>query len=611
MTREKAEQELVEVRGDAGHGESVTAQLERVLTSGAFAQADQLKRFLAFIVGEGLAGRGPALKEYVVAVRVFRKDASFDPRTDPIVRVQARRLRTKLERYYQEEGARDAILIELPRGGYAPVFRHRVAPPVVHRPARSALLARNTVVIQPLADLSARGELAPIGEGVRAEIVRRLTRLAGLQIVDGTPVGTSPALIVGGSLRRSAGDVRVSLHLVDGATNAFRWADAFDGAIADPLPVQERAAEALLDVLSGELRASTGGHSRRGAAENLAAQSFCLQGRYHLSQRTEEGLRRAVDFFERAIAEDERHALAHSGLADAYGLLGHYAVLGPAEVWTKAASLAASAVLLDDQSAEAHTSLAHVRSTQDWDWAGAEREFRRALQLDPQYATAHHWFAASCLAPLGRLDEALDEMLPAQALDPVSAIGARDVAVLHFYRRAFDAALERCDHTIELNPYFAPAYVTLGLIQEQRGELDESAAAFQRALQLAPNTPRVVGALARTFALSGHATRAIEALETLKQLATNRYVSPLDFAWVSLALGHRDEGFYWLTKAFDDRTFDLICIRVDPRFDSLRVEEQFVRLERRLALTPPSGREPPGAPCVSERRDALRTRGSS
>ena len=181
--------------------------------------------------------------------------------------------------------------------------------------------------------------------------------------------------------------------------------------------------------------------------------------------------------------------------------------MGPSDVWTKAASSAATAVMLDNDSGEAHTSLAHVKSTQDWDWSGAEREFRRAISLNPRNATAHHWYATSCLAPLGRLDEALDEMLLAQSIDPVSAIVARDVASMHFYRRDFQTALERCDHTIELNPHFGAAYWTLGLIQEQLKDFDESEAAFQRAVHLSPSMPRVHGALGRTYALSGRRNR--------------------------------------------------------------------------------------------------------
>src|SRR5204862_5115448 len=171
-----------------------------------------------------------------------------------------------------------------------------------------------------------------------------------------------------------------------------------------------------------------------------------VQGRYHLSQRTEEGLRRAVDFFDRAIAEDANYAQAYSGLSDAYGLLGHYGVLAPAEVWTKTASNSAWAVLQDENSVEAHTSLAHVKATQDWDWLGAEREFQRAIGLDPRYATAHHWYAVSCLAPLGRLDQATDEILLAQSLDPSSSIIARDLARVYYYKQDDETALDQCDH---------------------------------------------------------------------------------------------------------------------------------------------------------------------
>jgi len=320
--------------------------------------------------------------------------------------------------------------------------------------------------------------------------------------------------------------------------------------------------------------------------ENLAAHNLYLQGRYHLNQRTEEGLRKALDFFEKSLIEDAEYAAAHAGLSDAYGLLAHYGVFGPAEVWTKAAASAASAVMLDANSAEAHTSLAHVKATQDWDWAGAEREFQRAIGLDPRCATSHHWYAMSCLAPLGRLDEALDEMIVAQALDPVSSIVARDLAVIHFYRRDFETALEQCDHTVELNPHFAPAYWILGVIQEQRKDFDESAAAFQRAVHLSPQTPRMHGALGRTFALSGRKKQAVEVLRKLETYAKERYVSPLEFAWIQFALGEIDPGFRWLQKALDDRSFDLISIKVDPRFDTLKDDPRFETIARRMGVVP-------------------------
>jgi len=578
----------VPVAAAASPDQTVLAQLERVLASETFQQADRLKRFLTFIVKEALAGRSGDLKEYVIGVQVFRKEDVFDPRTDPIVRVQARRLRAKLMRYYNEEGRTDTLTIELPKGGYAPVFHGREGQ-VARRTVGAALASRNSIVVLPFLNHSGDADTDAFCKGVADEVVHRLAQLPGLRVLKSgdnaeAMARTAAALVVGGTVRRSSGRVRVSAHLLDGATGVYLWSELVDGDLSEAFAVQERVAEVVTTKLEPEVGEGPGAFRVARPGVNLAAQNLCLQGRYHLNQRTEEGLTKAVDFFEKALAEDSQSAAAHSGLADAYTLLAHYGVRGPAEVWAKAASYAASAVMLDDASAEAHTSLAHAKATQDWDWAGAEREFLRAIALNPRYATAHHWYASSCLAPLGRLDEALDAIRTAQALDPVSSIVARDLAVIHFYRRDFETALEQCDHTIELNPHFAPAYWMLGVIQEQLRDFDESAAAFQRAVHLSPQTPRMHGALGRTFALSGRKEQALEVLRKLEDYARERYVSPLEFAWIHFALGNADVGFQWLDKARDDRSFDLISLKVDPRFDPLRGDERFPPLLKRMGL---------------------------
>jgi serine/threonine-protein kinase len=175
-------------------------------------------------------------------------------------------------------------------------------------------------------------------------------------------------------------------------------------------------------------------------------------------------------------------------------------------------------------------------------------------------------------------------MVIAQSLDPVSSIIARDLAMIHYYRRDYDAALEQCDHTIELNPHFAPAYWSLGIIQEQLGDLDESAAAFQRAVLLSPRTPRLIGALGRALALAGREDEALVARAALEERAADRYVSPLDFAWIELGLRNVESALQWLARAFDERAFDLIAAHVDPRFDGIRAEERFAALTVRLGL---------------------------
>ena len=574
----------------------VRQQLDRILNSKTFQHVQRLKRFVSFVVLETKAGRGDQLKEFVVGVQVFDKESSFDPRNDPIVRVQARRLRTRLAAYYIEEGQNDEILIELPKGGYAAVFKRREAVGS-RKQIPAAFGRRNTVVVLPFADHSAGHELDYFCQGISQEIIHTLSKhLETSRVVardlsrlaSGNPLGTDDAAsagtIVTGSVRKSGDDLRVTAQLVDGTSGNYFWSESYDRKNSNIFAVQEEIARAILQKLQSGLIGGVDSDRARRPTENLAAYNFYLQGRYHLSQRSEEGLRKAIEFFDKVIAEDPRYAQAYSGLADAYELLGHYGALAPADVWTKAASNAAWAVLQDENSAEAHTSLAHVKATQDWDWLGAEQEFKRAIELGPRYPTAHHWYAVSCLAPLGRLSEALGEIMTAQALDPVSLIIARDVAVVYYYERDFDAALDQCDHTIELNPHFAPAYFTLGLIQEQMGDFDESLAAFQRAIQLTPHSPRMRAALARASAMCGKQKEALEILDELKILSEKRYVSPFELASVHFALGQPDVGFEWLKKAFQDRCFELISINVDPRFDSIKSDPRFAPLHRQLGL---------------------------
>ena len=571
----------------------VRQQLSRILGSKTFSQVERLKRFISFIVGETVGGRGGDLKEYVIGVQVFGKEPSFDPRTDPIVRVQARRLRTRLARFYRDEGHNDELIVDLPKGGYAPVFRLREEAPSLKRSLTATLASRNTVAVMPLADDSPGATLEYFCRGLRDEIVHALTSIKPLRVLaargedtPGDQVESDPsnaALVITGGVRSARDRVRVTIHLVDGASGFYLWSESTDVELADPLAGQEAIAKMVADKVAPEVDADGAPGARR-QSDNLAARNWYLQGRYHLNQRTEEGLHKAVDFFGKAIIEDAQFSLAHSGLADAYGLLAHYGVLGPADVWAKATSCAATAVMLDGHSAEAHTSLAHVRATQDWDFNAAEQLFQKAIQLNPRYSTARHWYAMSCLVPMRRLDEALEQILLAQSLDPVSSIIARDVAVTQYYRRDFDAALEQCDHTIELNPHFAPAYLTLGLIQEQRKEFDESAAAFQRAVDLAPNSLRMQSALARTLALSGKPERAVDALYTLERLAGERYVSPVEFMTTAFAAGDREAGYRWLAKACDERCFEMLTLKVDPRFEAISDDPRFAAAAGRVGL---------------------------
>ena len=565
---------------------AIREHLSALLSSAAFSQVDRLKRFLRYVVEETVAGRSENLKEYSIGVEVFDREASFDPRTDPIVRVQARRLRARLSRYYEEEGRHEEMRIELPKGSYAPVF-HRRGAPSLKRTVATTLASRNTITVLPFSDRSPNGNMAYFCEGISEEVINALAKLQQVRVVasaKGVEVGASQAAtIVSGSVRKSGEALRITVQFVDSANGSYLWSETFDRMAGDEFAVQEEIARAVLEKVKTDLIGSdTGRRLRRPAS--VSAYNLYLQGRYHCSQRTDAGLRKALEFFERAISEDPQYAAAYSGLADAYSLLSHYGVLPPAEVWTKAASNAAWAVLLDDELAEGHTSLAHIKATQDWDWHGAEHEYQRAISLDPRSATAHHWYAVTCLVQLGRLDDALDEMLLAQTLDPVSTIISRDTARVLFYRREFEAALEQCDRTIERDPYFSGTYWMLGLVQEQLGDLDEAAAAFQRGIQLVPDSRMLRGALGRIFALSRKTSKAKQIIREIEDSSGQRYVSPFEPAMIYFALGDLDRGFDCLAKAQEERCFELIALNIDPRFDNLRGDSRLRAIANQIGL---------------------------
>jgi serine/threonine-protein kinase len=561
----------------------IRQHLDKVLSSHAFAHVDRLKRFLEFVVKESANGRGPRLKEYSIGVEVFDRETSFDPRTDPIVRVQARRLRARLARYYEDEGRNDEMRIELPKGGYAPEF-HRHAEPTRKNSLAAALTSRNTISVIPFSDRSPNGDMGYFCDGIAEEIINSVAKLPQLRVI-ARGIGSTPqaATLISGSIRRFGDDLHIIVQIIETSSGCYLWSEVFDRKADDLFCIQREVAAAVVEKVKADIVGqSPGDRTRR--TESLAAYNFYLQGRYHCSQRTDAGLRKAVEFFEKSIAEDARYAPAYSGLADAYSLLSHYGVLPPAQVWTKAASNAASAVLLDDELAEGHTSLAHVKATQDWDWHGSELEYRRAIALDPRLATAHHWYAVSCLVPLGRLDDALQEVQFAQTLDPVSKIISRDTARVYYYRREFEAALEECDRTIERDPYFSGAYWILGLVQEQLGDFQESAAAFQRGIQLLPEHPLMRAALGRLFALSGKPAKARQVLREMKDISSKRYLCPFESAMIHLALGQLDASFECLGKAKEERCFDLISLNADPRFDEVRSDPRLRSIANEMGL---------------------------
>jgi tetratricopeptide (TPR) repeat protein len=309
-----------------------------------------------------------------------------------------------------------------------------------------------------------------------------------------------------------------------------------------------------------------------------------LKGRYYWNQRSERSLRKGIDYFEQSIALDPKYAPAYSGLADSYSLLGNYGVLPAKKVKAKALAAAETAVEIDPTLAEAHTALGHIRATYCWDWPAARSEYLTAISLNPSYATVHHWYAITYLAPLGLLDAALEELEKAEELDPVSVSIKRDIAVVLYDSRRYEEAVEQCKAAIELDRGFHGSYWALGLAYEGLANYAEAVAAFQKGLELLPDTPRLLGALAHAYTSWGKREEAERILERLHVLALQNYVSPFDFALVHLGLGRLDAFFEYLELAYRSRCYELVSTQVDPKFDAVRTDPRFSKMLRRLGF---------------------------
>lgn len=560
----------------------IREHIERIVSSAAFRTSDRLKVFLTFVTSQALQGKGDNLKEYAVGVQVFGRETAFDPRTDPVVRVQARRLRARLDRYYREEGQHDEVVIDLPKGGYAPVFRRRdvAAPP---KPIATATLQDNTVVVPSIADLSIDHSLARFCAGLAREIVRRLATVRGLRVASAqAPAGSAAAMAIEGSVSQATEGFRFTANLLNLTTGCYDASESFDVSDVNSFAAQDSIAESLVARLQPALTSSRA--ARRQLNENPTARNLCKQALYHLEQRTDESLERAAELFERAVVEDAQYSLAHSGLSDAYSMLGSYGLRPSTTMVNMAMSSAATAVMLDGDSAQARTSLAHAKARLTWNWLEAELDFQKAIRLDPTYATGHHWYARCCLVPLGRLDEARDAVLLAHSLDPVSSIIAREVASIHYYRRDYENALAHCDQAIELNPHFPHAYFILSLVQEKRGDFEEALSALLRGAQLAPRSPRMIASLGRAQAMAGRPDDALRSLAELDELARTRFVSTWERAILFLGMRDYDKCFQELQTALQDRFFDLSLLNVDPRFDDVRSDPRFERLLSAVAI---------------------------
>jgi tetratricopeptide (TPR) repeat protein len=308
-----------------------------------------------------------------------------------------------------------------------------------------------------------------------------------------------------------------------------------------------------------------------------------LQGRYHWNRRTEEGLKEGIEYFKKAIALDPTFALAYAGVADCYSVLGSISAYPHRLAFPIAGQMASKALELDETLAEVHTSLATISAVYAWDWPTAEREYQRAIELNRGYATAHHWHA-NLLAVLGRFEEAFPRFRKAQELDPLSPIISANLGKCLYFARRYDEAREQLERTLVLDANFSIAHSYLGLVYEQMGEHEKAITAFQQAVLLSGRAAGEVAALAHAYALAGRSKDSQELLGELTGLPDTRYVPPFFIALVYLGLGKVDQTFAWLGKAHGERSFDLLELQVDPRFDGIRSDPRFDDLLEKMNL---------------------------
>ncbi len=572
---------------------SIEENLQRILASKEFASSARMSRFLRFAVERALCGQSEELKEYVLGVEVFDRKPSYDPRVDPIVRVEARRLRSKLESYYAGEGSADELIIEFPKGTYAPVFREKASSLAVAPPAETP--RAGAIAVLPFSNLSSEPDTEYFSDGLTEELIHGLTKLDGLMVVAwnsaarlkgqpydvreiGRQLNVSTVLV--GSVRGSGERLRVMAQLVDTSNGRYLWSETYDRQIEDLFAIQEEISRAIVKTLQLKLIAP----SIRHGAYNLEAYNLYLKGRFQWNKRTAEGLKRSVQLFEQAIALDQDFALGYAGLSDAYSLLADYGLVKPADIMPAAESAARKALEIDPTLAEAHASLGLIRSLYAWEWAEAEQHYRRAIDLNPGYATTHFWFAIDYLGMLGRWEEAFQEIEIALQLDPLSPVIREGKGFLLMLSKRYDEAIEEYRQTLDLDCFFYKAFTAMGRAYTQKGMYEEAITMLQKGRSLSGDMPNILGALGQTYALASRPAEARRLLEELAELSKRRHVSSTCFALIHLGLGEKEQALDWLETGARGRETPLAGLKVHPAYDNLRGEPRFQALLRTLGL---------------------------
>jgi TolB-like protein/DNA-binding winged helix-turn-helix (wHTH) protein/Tfp pilus assembly protein PilF len=480
-----------------------------------------------------------------------------------------------------------AVLVGLNVGGLRERLLGRAAPGQI-----------TSIAVLPLANLSGDPEQDYFVDGMTETLITELSKIRALTVISRQSVmqfkGTDKPLpeiarelnvdaVVQGSALHIGERVRITVQLIEAASDRNLWAENYDRELRDILALHSDVARAIASEIRIMLTPEEEARLARTRPVNPEAYEAYLKGRYFWNKRTEEGFKKAIGHFERAIASDPTYALAYSGVADSYILLGgaDYGALPPHEAIPKARSAALKALGIDSTIAEAHASMGGIKEQFEWDWNGSEREYKRALELNPSYATAHHWYAF-LLMQVGQLEEALAEMKRAKELDPLSLIINADLGWAFYLARQYDDAISQLRSTLELDSKFVRARFLLGRVYTAEGMYEKAIPEFQKAVDLSGNSPVYVAGLGYGYAAAGKKSKAIELLNELAERAKQEYVAPYDVALVYVGLDQVDQAFIWLEKAYEVHSDFKDELKLVPILDPLRDDPRFQDLLRRM-----------------------------
>jgi TolB-like protein/DNA-binding winged helix-turn-helix (wHTH) protein/Flp pilus assembly protein TadD len=469
------------------------------------------------------------------------------------------------------------------------LFRARVPAPAGIR----------SLAVLPLENLSGDASQNYFADGMTDELITDLAQIGALRVISRTSVmvykGARKPLpqiarelnvdaVVEGTVLRSGDQVRITAQLIEASTDKHLWSQSYEGELRDTLALQSRVASAIADQIRINLTPQEQATLKNVKVVIPEAYESYLKGRYFWNKRTADGLKVALAYFNQAIEEDPKYAQAYSGLADTYALLGdwQYAVMTPKEAFPKAKAAAIKALELDSTLGEAHNSLAFALDGFDWNFDAAGDEFRRAIELNPGYATAHHWYAWH-LGLLSRFDEAIAEMKKAQNLDPLSLIINSDLAEVLVLAHRYDESIAQSRKTIEMDQNFALAHNQLAQAYLAKHMYEEAVEELRKAVHLSADSPTCMANLARAYVATGKRSEAEKLLSDLKKRSNPTYSNAPEIAIIYVSLGDKDQAMNWLEKGYEERFNPGVLLR--PGFDPLRSDSRFQDLLRRIGLS--------------------------